>query len=172
MLWSHERQNSRWVAWDLGEHRQLHYSLQERRSTAARTQFFPPLLFVTAIPRSSAGCRAGNSPCVSVLAPFSLLLPVLWASYIYLSLPMFHLLNEVSKASFARTRCEIFVCQAQGLAHSRHSASVHSLLTPQKHISSENGSQQKIQVGNSGFHFTIIQECICFVHKRNISSPM
>lgn len=132
MLCSHERQqNSRCVAWDFGEHGQLHYSLWERRSTAARTQFFPPLFFVTAIPRSSTGCWAGKSPYVSVLAQFSLLLPVqLWASYISLSLPMSHLLNEISKASFTRTRCEILVCQAQGLAHSRHSASVHSLLPP------------------------------------------
>lgn len=58
-----------------------------------------------------------------------------------LCLPISHLQNEVSKASFTKTWCEILVCQAQCLVHSKHSANVHSLLPPYKHISNENGSQ-------------------------------
>lgn len=78
----------------------------------------------------------------------------IFGQLIPLCLPISHLQNEVSKASFTKTWCEILVCQAQCLVHSKHSANVHSLLPPYKHISNENGSQQKIQVGNSGFHFT------------------
>lgn len=134
--------------------RSMSVSLWERRSTAARTARLSSSLLSHSNSQEQHGMLSTREEPLYFC--FGSVFPVTSGSALvnlYLCLPISHLQNAVSKASFTRT-CEILVFQAQCLVHSKHSTNVHSLLPPQKHISNENGSQQKIQVGNSGFQFT------------------
>lgn len=122
------------------------------------------------VPQSNIGCWAPRKILVFCLGPLFPCHFLCGSGQVGALRAHVHLHNGVATAF----SLEDLVWQAQWQAN-RHPINVPPLLPPQKHISSENGSQQKNHSSWKFWFFPlqrICWECICFVHKRSISNPM